>query len=187
MKVQIATRADIPGWLALASQVEFLFGPMVDQPDFHRALRKNIDRKSAYCIREQDRPDGAPLMGGLFLSFREHHINWLAVDQQWRRRGVGTVLLEHVFDLIESPAELFVTTFGADNLEGQPARQFYKKMGFEPFAEAPPGPEGRSREPFVSPKNPFRYNGNEKNNDRNNNSQPCKRTDFTFRHLLGTA
>ena len=46
MKVQIATRADIPGWLALASQVEFLFGPMVDQPDFHRALRKNIDHVS---------------------------------------------------------------------------------------------------------------------------------------------
>ena len=148
MKVQIATRADIPGWLALASQVEFLFGPMVDQPDFHRALRKNIDRESAYCVREQDRSAGAPLMGGLFLSFREYHINWLSVDQQWRRRGIGTVLLEHVFDLIESPAELFVTTFGADNLEGQPARRFYKKMGFEPFAEAPPGPEGGSREVF---------------------------------------
>ena len=77
MKVEIATRADIPGWLKLASQVEFLFGPMVDQPDFHRALRKNIDRESAYCVREQDGSAGAPLMGGLFLSFREHHINWL--------------------------------------------------------------------------------------------------------------
>lgn len=110
MKVQIATRADIPGWLELASQVEFVFGPMVDQPDFHRALRKNIDRESAYCVREQDRSAGAPLIGGLFLSFRESHINWLSVDQQWRRRGVGTVLLEHVFGLIKPPAELFVTT-----------------------------------------------------------------------------
>jgi GNAT superfamily N-acetyltransferase len=148
MKVEIATRADIPGWLALASQVEFLFGPMVDQPDFHRALRKNIDRKSAYCVREQDRSAGAPLMGGLFLSFRppEYDIRWLSVAEQWRRRGIGTVLLEHVFGLIKPPAALFVTTFGEDNPEGQPARQFYKKMGFEPFAEAPPGPEGGSRE-----------------------------------------
>ena len=146
MKIQIATRADIPGWLALASQVESLFGPMVDQPDFHSALCKNIDRESAYCVREQDQSAGAPLIGGLFLSFREYHINWLAVDEQWRRRGIGTVLLEHVFDLIKPSAELFVTTFGEDNLEGKPARQFYKKMGFEPFAEAPPGPEGGSRE-----------------------------------------
>ena len=150
MKVQIATRADIPSWLELASQVEFLFGPMVDQPDFQNALRKNIDRESAYCIREQDRSAGAPLMGGLFLSSRppEYHIRWLSVAEQWRRRGIGTVLLEHVFDLIKLPAELFVATFGADNLEGQPARQFYKKMGFEFLAEAPPGPEGGSREIF---------------------------------------
>ena len=150
MKVQIATRADIPGWLELASEVEFLFGPMVDQPDFQSALRKNIDRESAYCVREQNRSAGAPLMGGLFLSARrsEYHIRWLSVAEQWRRRSIGTVLLEHVFDLIKPPAELFVTTFGEDNLEGHPARQFYKKMGFEPFAEAPPGPEGRSREIF---------------------------------------
>ena len=150
MKVQIATRADIPSWLELASQVEFLFGPMVDQPDFQNALRKNIDRESAYCIREQDRSAGAPLMGGLFLSFRppEYHIGWLSVAEQWRRKGIGTVLLEHVFDLIKSPAELFVTTFGEDNLEGQPARQFYKKMGFEFLAEAPLGPEGGSRDIF---------------------------------------
>ena len=154
MKVQIATRADIPGWLELASEVEFLFGPMVDQPDFQNALRKNIDRESAYCVREQNRLAGAPLMGGLFLSARpsEYHIRWLSVAEQWRRRSIGTVLLEHVFDLIKPPAELFVTTFGEDNLEGHPARQFYKKMGFEPFAEAPPGPEGRperySRNPF---------------------------------------
>ena len=148
MQVQIATRADISNWLELASQVEFLFGPMVDQPDFQRALRKNIDRESAYCVREQDRSAGAPLMGGLFLSCRppKYHIRWLSVDQQWRRRGIGTVLLEQVFDLIKPPAELFVTTFGEDNLEGQPARHFYKKMGFEPFAAAPPGPEGGSRE-----------------------------------------
>ena len=150
MKVQIATRSDIPGWLELASQVEFLFGPMVDQPDFHSALCKNIDRKSAYCVREQDGSAGALLMGGLFLSSRPpaYDIRWLSVDEQWRRKGIGTVLLAHVFNLIKPPAELFVATFGEDNLEGQPARHFYKKMGFEPFTEAPPGPEGGSREVF---------------------------------------
>ena len=161
MKVQIATRADIPSWFELASQVEYLFGPMVDQTDFQNALRKNIDRESAYCVREQDQSAGALLMGGLFLSFRppEYHIRWLSVDQRWRRRGIGTVLLEYVFDLIKPPAELFVTTFGEDHLEGQPARQFYKKMGFEFFAEAPPGPEGGSREIFQKPflENPVRF------------------------------
>ncbi len=150
MKVEVATRADIPSWLALASQVEFLFGPMVDQPEFHNALRKNIDRGSAYCVRERDQYEGAPLMGGLFLSFRSpaYHIGWLSVAEQWRRKGVGTVLLAHIYDLIQPSTELYVTTFGADNPDGQPARQFYKKMGFELFAKAPPGPEGGSRDIF---------------------------------------
>ena len=150
MKVQIAIPADIPGWLALASEVEFLFGPMIDQPEFHNALRKNIDRGSAYCVREHDQPAGAPLMGGLFLSFRPptYHIRWMSVAAQYRREGVGTTLLAHIFDLIKPPAEIYVTTFGADNPEGQPARHFYKKMGFGFFENAPPGPEGGSRETF---------------------------------------
>ena len=91
MKVQIATRADIPSWLELASEVEFLFGPMVDQPDFQSALRKNIDRKSAYCIREQDQLARAPLMGGLFLSFRpsEYH-NCLFIESNFRQHLLQT-------------------------------------------------------------------------------------------------
>ena len=148
MQVQLATSADIPRWLELAAEVEFLFGPMVDQPNFQAALRKNIDRDSAYCVREQDGSPGTALMGGLLFSSKppRYEIGWLSVAEMWRQKGVATVLLEHVFTLINPRAELFVKTFGADNPDGLPARKFYEKLGFQPFEESPPGPEGGSRE-----------------------------------------
>ncbi|WP_199613567.1 hypothetical protein [Paenibacillus alkalitolerans] len=34
MKVVAATKEDIMGWLELASEVEYLFGPMVSDPKF---------------------------------------------------------------------------------------------------------------------------------------------------------
>jgi len=60
MRVDIATEADIPGWLDLAAEVEPLFGPLVHDPIFNRALLKNIRRGTAFCIRENDGPPGSP-------------------------------------------------------------------------------------------------------------------------------
>ena len=151
MLVQVATTDDISNWLNLAEEVEFLFGPMVNNPNFHAALRKNIDRASAYCVREQDRLPGTRLMGGLFFSAKPpvYQIGWLSIAKRWRRKGVGTLLVEHVVGLVEPPAYILVRTFGEDNSEGLPARRFYEKMGFIPFEDSPPGPEGVPEKSFA--------------------------------------
>jgi ADP-ribose pyrophosphatase YjhB (NUDIX family) len=64
MRVDTAQLDDMPNWLALAAEVEPLFGPMVDDPGFTNALRANIQRGTACCVRENDGPPGTPLMGG---------------------------------------------------------------------------------------------------------------------------
>ena len=150
MLVQRAGHADVPQWLVLAAEVEWLFGPMVDNPDFHRALRKNIDRGTAYCVREGDGPPGTPLLGGLLFSPHppRYTIGWLVVAHLWRRHGTGRLLVEHVCALVQPPAEIVVTTFGADSAAGQPARRFYQRLGFQPAEQASPGPEGGSRQVF---------------------------------------
>src|SRR5215212_2451843 len=38
MHIVLAQPADLPAWLDLAAEVEFLFGPMVADPGFHAAL-----------------------------------------------------------------------------------------------------------------------------------------------------
>lgn len=63
MCVRIARPEDIPAWLALAAEVGPMFGPLVNDPGFVRALEKNIGRQTAFCVREADGPPGAPLIG----------------------------------------------------------------------------------------------------------------------------
>jgi GNAT superfamily N-acetyltransferase len=150
MRVDVARCEDFPNWLDLASEVEPLFGPLVTDPRFHRALRKNIERGTAFCVREDDGPPGTSLMGGLLFSPKppKYEIGWLAVAQKWRRHGVGRLLVEHAFALVQPPAEMVVTTFGDDVEAGRPARTFYEQLGFEPAEVAPLGPEGGSRQMY---------------------------------------
>lgn len=149
-EVVIANTEDIPAWLNLAKEVEFLFGPMSENPDFIKALKKNIDRRTAFCIRQADAPPGAPLLGGLLFSPRPplYKIGWLAVSQSCRRQGIGRRLIEHVTGHVKSPAEMVVTTFGADNPKGMPARYFYEHFGFQASEPAPDGQDGSSRQIF---------------------------------------
>ena len=149
-RIVSAEREDISAWLVLAAEVEFLFGPMVEEPGFIQALCRNAARGTALCAREGRGPPGAPLLGGLLYSPKPplYRIGWLAVTGSHRRRGIGRALIEHVFQRAESPAEFVVITFGADRAEGAPARRFYARMGFAPAEMAPDGPEGGSRQVF---------------------------------------
>ncbi|GAB4197096.1 MAG: hypothetical protein OHK0022_15170 [Roseiflexaceae bacterium] len=149
--VVAACRADIPAWLALAAEVEPLFGPMVGDPAFHGALERNIDRGTAFCVRAGDGPPGAALLGGLLFSTSrapEYQIGWLAVAESARRQGVGHTLAERALALTPPGAELSVVTFGADQPGAGPARAFYARLGFAPAELLLPELEGHSRQVF---------------------------------------
>lgn len=63
--VTVAQPTDVTGYLALAPQVEHWFGPMVNDPGFHRALDRNIRRGTAMCVH---RPDATGLRGGILFA-----------------------------------------------------------------------------------------------------------------------
>jgi ribosomal protein S18 acetylase RimI-like enzyme len=151
IKVVNATIDDIREWLNLASEVEYLFGPMVDVPNFVQALKNNINRNTAFCIRENDGTSGSQLLGGLLWSPSStiYKINWLSVSTQARQMGVATELIKHALMVVKAPAEVLVTTFGEDITDGKPARMLYQKFGFIPLDEKiSNGPEGGSRQKF---------------------------------------
>ena len=153
LTVEQATISDIPAWIALAEEVEPLFGPLVYSPDFLSALDRNIARGSAFCIHSQDSlaTDACSLLGGVLFSSHPPHyrIGWLAVARRYRRRGVGLALMRHAICLIRPPAELSVVTFGEDVPDGEPARQFYRSLGFQPAAPAPSVPGYGSRMMYI--------------------------------------
>ena len=153
MQVQRAQYRDVRGWLDLAAEVEPLFGPMLDDPAFHQALLRTIERGTAFCVREGDGPPGAPLLGGLLFSPRradrpDDRIGWLAVAERARRRGVGRRLVAHAIGLVTPPAVLTVVTFAEEVEAGRPARRFYERLGFALAEPLAPGPEGGGRQRF---------------------------------------
>ncbi|WP_198153726.1 hypothetical protein [Catenuloplanes japonicus] len=63
MTVRAADPHDIDGLLALAAEVEHLFGPMVADPAFHAALHRTIARATALVAES-----GGTLTGASFTA-----------------------------------------------------------------------------------------------------------------------
>jgi ribosomal protein S18 acetylase RimI-like enzyme len=138
MQAVPAVRADLPAWLCLASEVEDLFGPMVDDPQFRAAVERNMERGTALCVRAAV----DALAGGLLMSVHapRYEISWLAVGGAWRGRGIGELLVRTALrDLTAGPGTVEVTTFGPDH-PGRGARGFYEHLGFAPAS--PPCADG---------------------------------------------
>ncbi|MFG3225071.1 GNAT family N-acetyltransferase [Kitasatospora sp. NPDC048194] len=142
---------DLPGFLALAAEVEHWFGPMVAEPGFRRAVRRSTDRGLATVAE-----DGQGLLGGLLFGSTEatpplHHLHWLVVAERARGTGCGRALVEDALRRhVRPPAVLEVVTFGPDHpgAVASGARVFYERLGFTPAEAAEPGPEGGSRQVY---------------------------------------
>ncbi|WP_436737660.1 GNAT family N-acetyltransferase [Streptomyces sp. BBFR102] len=149
MIIRPALSADVPGLLGLAAEVEHWFGPMVDEPGFHRALDERIREGRALAAVA----DGGSLVGGLLFSSEPpvHHVRWVVVSGRARGTGVGRALIaEAVQRYVRGPGTLEVVTFGADHSGAvtSGARAFYSSLGFTPAEQAPVGPEGGSRQVY---------------------------------------
>ena len=143
--VQVAADLDRAHFLDLAAEAEPLFGPMLEQ--LHRAISRNLARRTAFCVRVGDEGPGAPLLGGILYSPQPGggEIGWLVVASRARRRGIARELVKHVVGLVRGPGEIIVTSFGPDTIAGQPARSLFIRAGFRPAGPAPRVPRQLAR------------------------------------------
>ncbi|MEU9499438.1 GNAT family N-acetyltransferase [Streptomyces sp. NPDC048196] len=149
MIVRLAREQDFPGFLALAAQVEHWFGPMVEDPGFHRAVQKHIRRSTALVAVSPD----ADVLGGLLFGANApvHHVHWLVVSEQERGKGTGRALMSEALGrFVRGPGTIEVVTFGEDHpgAVAGGSRVFYRRLGFHPAEAAAPGPEGGSRQVY---------------------------------------
>jgi GNAT superfamily N-acetyltransferase len=143
--VRLATSADFDAILSLAAEVEDLFGEMVDDPGFHKALRTHIDRSSALVATTPD------IVGGLLFdpAGPDYHLDWLVVSSHARGTGIGSALFESAMErFVRGSGSIEVVTFGPDH-PGADARLFYERHGFHAGPMLFPGPEGGSRQMYM--------------------------------------
>jgi ribosomal protein S18 acetylase RimI-like enzyme len=140
--VRRATAQDIPAWLALAGEVEPLFGPM---PDIEHAIARGVQRGTALVTG----PGGA-ITGGMLLSRddRPHRIQWLAVASAARGHGLGRALVRAAFARWPE-GDVDVITFTDDTPGAEAARRLYARCGMELTGPAGPGPDGALRDRYL--------------------------------------
>jgi ribosomal protein S18 acetylase RimI-like enzyme len=131
-------RGDHGAWLAIAAEVEPLFGPMVDSADFRQGIQACIDGGEAYGVEDEARA----LAGIVALSRTSNEIVWLAVKKDKRGRGYGGLLVEKAVEVLGKDREIHVQTFASSSPEGAGARAIYRRHGFADLREAGPNPAG---------------------------------------------
>ena len=142
MNVDCAKLSDIESWIALAREVEPLFGPMADEPGFQEALRQAIATKTAFCIRPDADDGDDSLPGGVVISTEANEIAWLAVSQKYRRKGYGRKLIEFAIRKLNRRENITVQTFDGSVPEGVPARKLYLEFGFTDIKDGGLNPAG---------------------------------------------
>jgi GNAT superfamily N-acetyltransferase len=121
---------DWAAWQTLTREVEPLFGPMADQPEFTAAWQAAVAAQQVLCAREAPSTGASPLLGGIIFSPKENEIAWLAVSARSRGKGVGAKLLAQALQRLDPTRNVRVQTFVDSVPAGQPARRLYQRFGF---------------------------------------------------------
>lgn len=140
--IRSAEPRDVSGWLALAKEVEHLFGPMSEVPEFRSALDGAIGGGHALAAVATSEDGGEELAGGIVFSPEGGAIEWLAVSTRARERGLGRELLAAAIARLDRARPVRVQTFAPASPDGVAARRLYAAFGFEDREAAGPTPAG---------------------------------------------
>jgi len=140
--VRVSTLDDLDGWLALAREVEPIFGPMADEAAFRTGLKEAILVNNAFCVTRQAGDGRSLFRGGIVVSKEANSILWLAVSRKNRGQGVGKALLAKAVGSLDRRRPIAVTTFYETEEVGLPARRLYLSFGFKDDVPAGVNPAG---------------------------------------------
>ena len=137
--VRLVAESDLPEWLNLVREVEALFGPVVDDPDFLPAVNEAIRSNLVFGYENEETHK---IEGVLIISHDVNSIEWLAVSEKARNGGIGSKLLEKALAELDTEKDITVQTFAAEIEAGTAARKLYQKYGFVDLESAGKNPAG---------------------------------------------
>ena len=127
--VKIAELNDIDKWFNFVKTVihDFYDIDLINNEHYRGVIEKNIKRRTAIYVENEKK-----IIGGMIYSPNSNHIGWLAVDPEYRRKGIGTALVKYMFNELADRKELKVKTFIEGDWQSNVSHPFYMSLGFEP-------------------------------------------------------
>ncbi|SOB58307.1 GCN5-related N-acetyltransferase [Pseudodesulfovibrio profundus] len=139
VSVRLAVESDLEPFLGLAREVEPLFGPMVDNPDFVEGVKGAIKNGQVICV--VDKPY-SQVIGACVIDSESRTILWLAVTEKSRGNGAGAMLVAAALERLGEGDPVQVTTFSEDMAESISARKLYDSFGFKEVKAGEVNPAG---------------------------------------------
>ena len=128
-EVVFGTEDDIESWMQLVNKVSWNFPGLETKEKIkeHEAVvLKFMEQKRALCIKDRDN-----IVGVLLISKKHNMICCLAVDPDYRRRGIAAKLMLAALDILDRTKDISISTFREDDPKGVAPRTLYKKFGFQ--------------------------------------------------------
>ena len=129
MEVEFGKVSYIDSWMTLVRKVSWNFPGLETEEgiiDHRNTVLKFISKNQAICVRENNR-----VIGVLLFSRYHNMICCLAVDPDFRRQGIASMLLEKALQELDRNRDITVSTFREDDEKGRAPRALYKKFSFK--------------------------------------------------------
>ncbi|BCY16719.1 hypothetical protein hrd7_05680 [Leptolinea sp. HRD-7] len=137
MEIIFSKPDNIDSWLRLAAEVEAIFGPMVDVPEFRAGLIQAMQENRALGAIS----DGT-LVGGIIFDTDTNEILWLVVSNAARGKGIGRCLIGEAINHLDSNRPIRVQTYDSTIEIGAAARALYSEFGFRDLRDGGLNPAG---------------------------------------------
>lgn len=134
----------IYSWMQLVQKVSWNFPGLETEKSIEehkQTVLKFMSKKQALCVRNQGK-----VVGVLLFSRNRNMICCLAVDPEYRKQGIASMLLGKALNEMDRSREITVSTFRENDEKGIAPRALYRKFGFE---------EGELTEEFGYPNQVF--------------------------------
>ena len=129
MEVEFGKESYIESWMALVRKVSWNFPGLESEEgirDHENTVLKFISKRQAICVRDNDE-----VIGVLLFSRFHNMICCLAVDPDYRRKGIASKLLNKALNELDRKRDITDSTFRENDEKGKAPRALYKKFGFK--------------------------------------------------------
>ena len=120
--------SDIDSWMNLVNNVSWNFPGLETREkieEHKETVLRFMSKKQALCIKDKDE-----IVGVILFSRGHNMICCLAVSPEYRRCGIGSILLKKAIGELNPYKDITVSTFRENDSKGAAPRALYKKFGF---------------------------------------------------------